>query len=77
MAMGAFSRSLAKGRVDVDAWEMILVSIPDIADQLADSMKKSAQEVRALGAAGKLTTVELTERRLKRTGRPPTLWPPT
>src|SRR5690554_75260 len=61
VAMGAFSRSLAKGRVDADAWEMILVSIPDVADQLAASMGKTAQEVRALGAAGKLTTRDLTE----------------
>lgn len=61
IAMGAFSRSLAKGRVDADAWEMILVSIPDIADQLAGSMGIAAQEVRALGAAGKLTTRDLTE----------------
>lgn len=61
VAMGAFSRSLAKGRVDADAWEMILVSIPDIADQLAGSMGIAAQEVRALGAAGKITTRDLTE----------------
>lgn len=61
IAMGAFSRSLAKGRVDADAWEMILVSIPDVADQLAASMGKTAQEVRALGASGKLTTRDLTE----------------
>lgn len=61
VAMGAFSRSLAKGRVDAAAWEMILVSIPDIADQLAGSMGIAAQEVRALGAAGKITTRDLTE----------------
>src|SRR5690606_36408150 len=44
IAMGAFSRSLAKGRVDSDAWEMLLISIPTLADQMGESMGKAAAE---------------------------------
>lgn len=61
IAMGAFSRSLSKGRVDSDAWEMMLISIPTLADDMSAALGKSAQEVRKLGAEGKLTTKELTE----------------
>lgn len=61
IAMGAFSRSLSKGRVDSDAWEMLLISIPTLADDMSTALGMSAQEVRKLGAEGKLTTKALTE----------------
>lgn len=61
IAMGAFSRSLSKGRVDSDAWEMMLISVPSLADDMSASIGRSAQEIRKMGAEGKLTTRDLTE----------------
>lgn len=61
IAMGAFSRALAKGRVDSDAWEMMLIAIPSLADDMGMSLGKTAQEVRQLGVEGKITTIQLTE----------------
>lgn len=61
IALGAFSRALAKGRVDSDAWEMMLIAIPSLADDMGRSLNKTAQEVRQLGVEGKLTTSQLTE----------------
>lgn len=61
IAIGAFSRSLSKGRVDSDAWEMLLISIPTLAQDMAEAIGKTSEEVRKLGAEGKLTTQQLTE----------------
>lgn len=61
IAMGAYSRALAKGRVDQDAWQMMLIAVPTLADDMSDSLGKSAQEIRRLGAEGKITTKELSE----------------
>jgi tape measure domain-containing protein len=61
IAMGAFSRALAKGRVDSDAWEMMLIAIPSLAEDMGMSLNKTAQQVRQLGVEGKITTSQLTE----------------
>ncbi|MGN5537808.1 tape measure protein [Alcaligenes sp. Lyrl_28] len=61
IAMGAFSRSLSKGRVDSDAWEMLLISIPSLAQDMATALGKTSEEIRKMGAEGKLTTDQLAE----------------
>jgi len=65
IAMGAFSRSLSKGRVDSDAWEMLLISIPTLAQDVATALGKTSEEIRKMGAEGKLTTDQLAEGFLK------------
>ncbi len=61
IAMGAFSRSLSKGRVDSDAWEMLLISVPSLAQDMSTALGKTAEEIRKMGAEGKVTTDQLAE----------------
>lgn len=61
IAIGAYSRALSKGRVDSDAWEMMLIAVPTLADDMAKSLGITAQEVRQLGVEGKLATTQLVD----------------
>ena len=61
IAINSFSRALSKGKLDVDGWEMLMVAIPTLADDIAKATGKSTQEIRLLGATGKLSLTELTE----------------
>lgn len=61
IAINSFSRALSKGKLDVDGWEMLMVAIPTLADDIAESTGRTAQEIRALGASGKLSLSDLTE----------------
>lgn len=58
-AISAFSKSLSKGKVEADSWESIIVAIPTIADDMAASIGKSSDEIRKLGAEGKITSDQL------------------
>lgn len=60
-AIGALSKSLNTGKVAADQWETITSAIPSVINDLAISTGKGADEIRALGAAGKLTAFQLTE----------------
>lgn len=57
----AFAKSMAKGKVDAQAWSTISNSIDTVVQSLADSTGKSAAQILALGAAGKITARELSE----------------
>jgi len=58
-AMAALSSSLQKGKVDADAWNSIAGTMPTIVDALAEATGKTAAEIRALGASGKVGITEL------------------
>lgn len=60
-AITALSKSINTGKVAADQWETITSAIPSIINDIAAASGKSAAEVRALGAAGKLTARELSE----------------
>lgn len=60
-AISAFSKSVNTGKVAADQWETILTAVPSVIDDIAAASGKSAAEVRALGAAGKLAATDLTE----------------
>lgn len=60
-AIDAFSKVLSKGKVEADAWETIVAATPSVIQAVADASGKTAAQVRALGAAGKLSAADLTE----------------
>lgn len=60
-ATSAFSKSMNTGKVAADQWETITSAIPSVIRAIADASGKSAAEVRALGAAGKLSARDLSE----------------
>lgn len=60
-AIDAMAKVLAKGKVEADAWETIVAATPTVIQAVADASGKTAAQVRALGAAGKLTAADLTE----------------
>lgn len=53
-AIDAYSKALQTGKVEADGWQSILAAMPTIVDTLAKSTGKSAEEIRSLGAQGKL-----------------------
>lgn len=60
-ATSAFSKSMNTGKVAADQWETITSAIPSVIQAIADASGKSAADVRALGAAGKLSARDLSE----------------
>lgn len=60
-AITAVSKAFNTGKVSADQYETITVALPSIIDDIATSSGKTAAEVRALGAAGKLTAQDLSE----------------
>ncbi|MBN9706448.1 tape measure protein [Enterobacter roggenkampii] len=60
-AIDAFSKSINTGKVAADQWETITTAIPSVINDIATASNKSAAEIRAMGAAGKLTAQQLTE----------------
>ncbi len=60
-AISAFSKSMNTGRVAADQWETITTALPSVINDIADATGRSAAEIRALGAAGKLSARDLSE----------------
>lgn len=60
-AINAFTKSINTGKVSADQWESITSAIPSVIEDIASASNKSAADVRALGAAGKLSAKQLTE----------------
>ncbi|MDR1063025.1 MAG: tape measure protein [Azoarcus sp.] len=60
-AITAFSKALQKGKVDTLGWTSLLAAVPTLVDKIAAATGKSAEEVRRLGAEGKLAVTDLTE----------------
>lgn len=60
-AISALSKSVNKGKVEADAWETVIAAVPSVIEDIALASGKTEAQVRALGAAGKLTAKDLTE----------------
>ncbi|WP_312141151.1 tape measure protein [Stutzerimonas nitrititolerans] len=60
-AISAFSKSMNTGRVAADQWETITTALPSVINDIAAATGRSATEIRAMGAAGKLTARDLSE----------------
>lgn len=60
-AMDAYSKALQKGKIESDAWASIMAAMPSITDGIAAATGKNAQEIRKLGATGKLSIDALNE----------------
>lgn len=60
-ATEAFSKSMAKGKVDADAWQTISGSVDTVVGQLAATTGKTTGQILAMGAAGKITARDLSE----------------
>ena len=60
-AIDAYSKSLQTGKIDADAWQSILAAMPTVVDTIAKATGKTSEEIRSLGAQGKLSLDTLTE----------------
>lgn len=60
-AIDSYSKALQTGKVDADGWRSILAAMPTVVDTIAKSTGKTAEEIRSLGAQGKLSLDILTE----------------
>lgn len=60
-ATQALSKSINTGKVAADQWETITSAIPTVIEDIAAASNMTAEQVRALGAAGDLTARQLTE----------------
>lgn len=60
-ATSAFTKSLNTGRVAAMQWETLTSAIPTIIENIAASSGRGADEIRKLGAQGKLTAAMLSE----------------
>lgn len=59
-AIDAYSKALQTGKVEADGWQSILAAMPTVVDTIAKSTGKTAEEIRSLGAQGKLSLDILT-----------------
>lgn len=60
-AMDAYSKSLAKGRIDADAWASIIAASDSIIGNVAKATGRTTLEIQRLGAEGKLSLEALNE----------------
>ncbi|KAB0489639.1 phage tail tape measure protein [Pseudomonas vancouverensis] len=60
-AIDAYSKALQTGKVEADGWQSILAAMPSVVDTIAKATGQSAEEIRSLGAQGKLSLDVLTE----------------
>lgn len=60
-AIAAFSKSMNTGKVAADQWETITSALPSVINDIAAATGRSAAEIRAMGAAGKLSARDLSE----------------
>lgn len=60
-AISAFSKSMNTGKVAADQWETITTALPSVINDIAAATGRSAAEIRAMGAAGKLSARDLSE----------------
>lgn len=57
----AFTAAIMKGKVEADAWSTIIAAVPTIIGDIAKASGKTTEEVRKMGAEGKLASAMLTE----------------
>ncbi|MFI8395986.1 tape measure protein [Pseudomonas sp. NPDC078863] len=59
-AIDAYSKALQTGKVEADGWQSILAAMPTVVDTIGKSTGKTSEEIRSLGAQGKLSLDILT-----------------
>lgn len=59
-AQDALAKSMAKGSVDADAWMSIITGADNVVKDMAESTGRTEEEIRQLGASGKISIKELT-----------------
>jgi tape measure domain-containing protein len=60
-ALNAFTKAIQIGRLEGQGWQTVIAATPTIIDDIAAASGRTSAEVRALGAAGKLTAKDLNE----------------
>lgn len=60
-AIRAYTSVIMKGRVEADAWATIVSATPSIIGDIATATGKTREEIRKMGAEGKLTAAQLNE----------------
>ncbi|MBD9599395.1 phage tail tape measure protein [Pseudomonas sp. PDM10] len=60
-AIDAYSKALQTGKVEADGWQSMLAAMPTVVDTISESTGQSAEQIRSLGAQGKLSLDLLTE----------------
>lgn len=60
-ALDAYTKSIQSGRIESDAWQTLLATMPTLVDAIAAASGKSAEEIRKLGVAGTLSLTDLNE----------------
>lgn len=60
-AISAFTGAIMTGKLEADAWKTIIAAMPTVINDLAQSTGKSTEEIRKMGAEGKLTASILSE----------------
>ncbi len=60
-AMDAYSKALMKGKIDADGFASILAATPSIVNGIAAATGRTTEEIRKLGATGKLSVEALNE----------------
>lgn len=58
-AIDAFGKSMAKGKVDADAWISIVTAADNVIADMAKTIGKTEVEIRKLGAEGKISLEDL------------------
>ncbi|RPE30864.1 tape measure domain-containing protein [Acinetobacter sp. BIGb0102] len=58
-AIDAFSKSMAKGKIDADAWISIVTAADNIIADMAKTTGKTEVQIRELGATGKISLEDL------------------
>ncbi|WP_252719198.1 tape measure protein [Acinetobacter haemolyticus] len=58
-AIDAFSKSMAKGKIDADAWISIVSAADNVIADMAKTTGRSEVEIRKLGATGKISLEDL------------------
>jgi tape measure domain-containing protein len=59
-AIDAYSKALQTGKIEADGWQSILAAMPTIVDTIAKSTGQTSEQIRSLGAQGKLSLDTLT-----------------
>lgn len=60
-AIQAYTNSIMKGRVEADSWATVVAAVPTIIGEIAKATGRSSEEIRKMGAEGKLTAAMLNE----------------
>jgi tape measure domain-containing protein len=60
-AISAFTGAIMTGKLEADGWKTIIAAMPTVINDLAQSTGKSTEEIRKMGAEGKLTASMLSE----------------